>query len=492
MRKVSRLLRQIFGLTTFLILALALVYVIQWGRNLSIIDNSAGSGTEVNPYPLPSDLDSSLLTSTPYPGPDDIESTQVVQKSPLALATLVPVPPPGWPTNEPWPPDLSKRTPFPTNSYSLFPTPDNSLLKGFDQLPGALTIWFPLFEKGDMNPTLWEARMDTGNKAVEFSPLNFQLEMPAPITGPDPGSIIVNMHLSPDSRWLVADYAYGSSQLIDLQSGKSRNLVVGLPSQYWKFGSWVSSNPVKLTVFGSEIPINNAKMINVETGELEQAALLEQGAIIEDGDLVGITYSPNGNNYAIAVVTPPTAGIRDKWVGEVCLNDCKTKKIAEIEGGASFVDGSLQWSPDQKNLIWAVVVTGDEGKLEAELWIYNFDSEVAKRINILGTSVKNIYPPVWSPDGSKIAVLKTVLSNNGKEEIQNLFLIDVETGEETQLPAFSNNQISHLQWLPDGDWLAFTLSKGDYGEIWITKLDGKTYFPIAGPTLPKAPYILSK
>jgi hypothetical protein len=39
--------------------------------------------------------------------------------------------------------------------------------------------------------------------------------------------------------------------------------------------------------------------------------------------------------------------------------------------------------------------------------------------------------------------------------------------------------------------LAFTVNKGDYGEIWITNLDSKI-FPFAGPTLPNAPYILMK
>lgn len=231
------------------------------------------------------------------------------------------------------------------------------------------------------------------------------------------------------------------------------------------------------------------QLINVDTAEVEQATLLEKDAI-EDGDLAGIAYSPDGTNRAITVVKPPTAGVRKNWTAEVCLQDCKTQKIAEIEGGASFVDGSLQWSPNGRSLIWTVLVMDDGGKLEAQLWIYNIDTDAVKLLDVLGSSVKDIYPPTWSPDGSIIAVLNTVLNSDGSKETQNIFLIEVIKGEKKQLTNFPDYQLSHLQWLPDGNWLAFTVDKGDYGEIWITNLDGKITFPIAGPTFPNAPYIL--
>ena len=486
MRKVRDLLRQLIGVFIFLVLAVALVYILKWGRGFSTADSFAGSGTSAYPPPVTQEPASS--PSTPYPGPLETQGTQIVQSSPTTRATLVPVPPPGWPTNEPWPPDASRSTPYPTDNYPLFPTPDQSSSQYFDQLPGAITLWFPYFEKADTAPTFKEAKIDVANKAVELTPFSVELKIPTPLIGPDPGPVLVDLHLSSDSRWLVADFAYSSSQLIDLSTGKSRELAFNLSSPYWKFVSWVSNNPVKLLAFGSEVPIKNGQLINVDKAEVEQATLLEKDAI-EDGDLAGIAYSPDGANRAITVVKPPTAGVRKNWITEVCLQDCKTRKIAEIEGGASFVDGSLQWSPNSRNLIWTVVVMGDGGKLEAQSWIYNMDTVTAKLLDVLGSSVKYIYPPTWSPDGSTIAVLKTVQNSDGSKEIQNVFLIDVIKGEERQLTNFTNYQLSHLQWLPDGNWLAFTVNKGDYGEIWITNLDGKI-LPFAGPTLPNAPYIL--
>jgi hypothetical protein len=488
MRKVRGLLRQLIKVFIFLIITVIVVYIIKWGRGFKIDNNFAESGARASAYPPPSTQISKSFSATSYPGPFDTQGTKSI---PTIQATLVPAPPPGWPTNEPWPPDASKRTPYPTDNYPIFPTPDRSSLYNFDQLPSTITIWFPYFDKADAAPKLKEAKVDVANKVVELTPLNIELKIPTPITGPDPGPILVDLHLSPDSRWLVADFAYSGSQLIDLKSGKSRELAINLQSPYWKFVSWVSSSPVKLLAFGSEVPIRNGQLINLDTAEVEQAALLQKNAI-EDGDLAEIAYSPDGTNQAIAVVKPPTAGIRKNWVAEVCLQYCKTRKIAEIEGGASFVDGSLQWSPNSRNLIWTVVVMGDGGKLEAQSWIYNIDTDAAKLLDVLGSSVKYIDPPIWSPDGSKIAVLKTILNSDGSKEIQNIFLIDVIKGEESRLTDFPNDQLSHLQWLPDGNWLAFTVTKGDYGEIWITNLDGKITSPFAGPTFPNAPYIITK
>lgn len=486
MRKFRDLLRQLIGVFIFLALAVALVYILKWGRGFSIADSFPGSGASAYPPPVTQGLTSS--PSTPYPGPLETQGTPIVQSSPTIRATLVPVPPPGWPTDEPWPPDASKRTPYPTNNYPLFPTPDRSLFQYSDQFPGKITLWFPYFEKADAAPTLKEAKINTANMAVEVTSLNVELQIPTPIIGPDPGPVLVDLYLSPDSRWLVADFAYRGSQLIDLKSGKPRALAVDLSSPYWKFASWVSNNPVKLVAFGPEVHVRNGQLINVDTAVVEEEALLKKDAI-ENGDLTGIAYSPDGTNRAIAVVKP-VIGMSNNWIAEVCLQDCKTRKIAEIEGGVYFVDGSLQWSPNSRNLIWTVVVMGDGGKLEAQLWIYDIDTDAAKLLDVLGSSVKYIYPPTWSPDGSTIALFKTVLNSDGSKETQNIFLIDVIRGEERQVTDFPNYQLSHLQWLPDGYWLAFTVNKGDYGEIWITNLDGKITFSFAGPTLPYAPYIL--
>jgi hypothetical protein len=103
---------------------------------------------------------------------------------------LVPVSPSGWPRNEPWPPDSSKRTPYPTHNYPLFPTPDWSSFQYFDQLPGTIILWFPYFEKADAAPTIKEAKIDAANKAVELTLLSVELKIPTPIIGPDPGPVL--------------------------------------------------------------------------------------------------------------------------------------------------------------------------------------------------------------------------------------------------------------------------------------------------------------
>jgi Tol biopolymer transport system component len=134
----------------------------------------------------------------------------------------------------------------------------------------------------------------------------------------------------------------------------------------------------------------------------------------------------------------------------------------------------------------------DRGSLETQLWIADIDNDSIKKLGILGKDVKNIYPSVWSPDGSSVAALKTEAKSDGQQEQQNIYLFNAFTGEEKQLTNFIGYQLSHLQWLPDSYWLAFTLSKGDYGEIWLTNIDGTIMFPFAGPTLPNAPYIFIK
>lgn len=491
MRRVYSFLRQLFGIFFFLIVAVTFFFIFSWGRNFSVVQNNTGMGGGAYPYPPPDGIEPTSNIPSPDPETPDPNNTPEAYSTAEPSHTLVPIPPPGWPTDQPWPPEKTSFTPFPTEVVQPFPTLDNNELARDKGVPETVELWYPYFPKANVQPQMWSVRFDKQTQKWVTEALNINIEIPLPIIGPDPGPILTDFFLSPDSHWLVANYAYRGSVLIDLISGQSRVLANNLSSSYWKFATWESNDLMKLAAFGSEIPVKNVQLVNVETANVEDTSLLTS-AEVGDGDLGAVAYSPDGNNLALVIVQPPTVGVREIWTALVCLQGCNTKKLAEIKGGASIIENGLQWSPNGKQLVWAVVVMDDRGSLETQLWIADIDNDSIKKLGILGKDVKNIYPSVWSPDGSSVAALKTEAKSDGQQEQQNIYLFNAFTGEEKQLTNFIGYQLSHLQWLPDSYWLAFTLSKGDYGEIWLTNIDGTIMFPFAGPTLPNAPYIFIK
>ena len=72
--------------------------------------------------------------------------------------------------------------------------------------------------------------------------------------------------------------------------------------------------------------------------------------------------------------------------------------------------------------------------------------------------------PAWSPDGRTIAYA----SDEGGNE--NIWLVDVETGERTQLTEESEARMTAPAWSPDGDWLIVRRRTVDTRSIGVTEL----------------------
>ncbi|GAB1360566.1 hypothetical protein MASR1M31_23840 [Porphyromonadaceae bacterium] len=279
----------------------------------------------------------------------------------------------------------------------------------------------------------------------------------------------------------MADFAYRGSQLIDLSSEKTKDLPNDFQSKNWKFFAWVPNDSPSLLVSDQEFPREDIQKFDPDLSKIEPTLFFSD----EKATLRAIAYSHEGTSVASAFVYPAITGVRKNELAEVRLIASERHIIAEIDGGVSFVDYSLKWSPDGSKLIW-IVNNAKQGFSSYELWIADQKTGTAKKLIVIAQSIQYNHPPAWSPDGARIAVIK-VQEDNDKYS-SHISLLDPLTGIEKQV-AYFDNKISNLQWFSN-EWLVFTLSKGDYGEIWMTSLDGSQQFPIAGPTLPDAPIIL--
>ena len=355
--------------------------------------------------------------------------------------------------------------------------------------PEIIHIWFPYYPSANVQPALWEIIYDKKAENILTRKLPINLQIPIPLNGPDPGPILLGLYRSPNSRWLAADFAYSGSQLIDLQSGNTKELDNNFKSSYWKFLAWVDTDPPTLVASDQEYPNGKVQSVNLSTGLARPITFPE--VVDENSSLRVMTSTADEEKVAIGVVLPSEAGTGQTEKAIVRLEGSEKRELAVIDGGVSFVDQSLQWSPDRKKLIWIVKIVKDGGESETQLWIGNFNSGEFEILDILAKSVQFNAPAVWSPDGSSIAFLKTEVNSQDQRAEENAYLINLVTGEEKQITHFSGLHLSNLQWLPDGKWLAFTVPRENYGEIWMTNLDGSIISPIAGPTLPNAPFLIT-
>lgn len=317
------------------------------------------------------------------------------------------------------------------------------------------------------------------------------LILPAPnVGGPDPGPILLDLRSSLNGRWLVADFAYTSSRLVDLSSTEKIRLPApDTASDQWHFYAWHPDGQHILV--SAEGGLLLSDLISEKYEELNYYLSPE----FEHAQVHEIAYSPDGRWLADVVVYSPVYEVRANWMVEIGLREDEgqeRKPILQMPALAvNVTNASLRWSPREHKFIWIMYIAPENSSsgAQVQLWAADATRGESETLATLGGVVEYGHPAVWSPDGRYIAALKIEGVQDGKDSASNIYVFDPESGTERQVTHFVDWRLSHLTWSPDGQWLAFTVSRGEYGEIWVTSLDGTQQYPIAGPTLPDAPFV---
>jgi len=129
------------------------------------------------------------------------------------------------------------------------------------------------------------------------------------------------------------------------------------------------------------------------------------------------------------------------------------------------------WSPDGEKIVYQSSETEDG---PAQLFVMNADGSDAKQIT---TGPHTHSSPSWSPDGKRVAFHST------RGGSSNVFIIDADGGNETQLTNVPGYNFISPTWSPDGKRIAVEGGKRDekiqveWGEarlfqIWVVLVDG--------------------
>jgi WD40 repeat protein len=340
-------------------------------------------------------------------------------------------------------------------------------------------VWFPYFPNPASSPQLQAVLVDQQGRrwAQESRSTDLRVD-PYP-----PGSVLHNLHPSPDHRWIIADLAFSGSYLIDLSSGASRPVISDVYTGPGQFLAW-SPDSQRVIILPETFP-QEVWLMDIFSQEHRTLEL----PISDFGySLVrAVAYSPDGKQFADAVVYPATISRPDEEIEiGVRVGEHGTRmSVLRVSGGGMIAEHSLRWSSDGRTLIFVADV--HDGGRRTQLWAINVSDGSSRLLATLAQEVQYNHPAVWSPDGRYIAAIVEEADDNGIVS-DNIYLFPLESGDAQKITQFANRRLSHLAWSPDGSMLAFSVSLGDYGEIWVTTLDGTRLHPIAGPTIPDAPF----
>lgn len=457
----------------FISALLGLLLLVALGGGLAAMLRGASStrgDPGISPLATSTALQSPLSTPTPVYTPSP---------APTATPVVIP-PPPNWPTDEPWPPlpttpnIPSSKTPAPFATPSFAPqpqgTPPNQL-----QL-----VWYLQAPNSASSPQLQAVTVDRDGQrwGESAAPINLSLR-------PEfPGPSLIEIIPAPDHSQLVGQVAYGESVrsvVIDPGTGATRSIAPednSITFLAWKTNGQrmlVSSHDrVKLLDLASTVSTT------VDFPREQYGPYLNAAA-----------YSLDGAYLADAVVYPATLGVRDREIAEIGLREGERGERAsliQIPGGVLVGPNTLMWSPLGNKLSWVVNIvpsgTLNIANMQTQLWVFDVPTKQARVIATLAQGTEYKHVPAWSPDGRYIAYIKEGASNQN-----DAYLFEIESGSERRITGFGEQRVSHLVWSPSAQLLAFNLSTGDHGEIWITDLQGTNRRAIAGPTLNGAPFV---
>ena len=160
-------------------------------------------------------------------------------------------------------------------------------------------------------------------------------------------------------------------------------------------------------------------------------------------------YSPDGKKLAYI-----TSEDREFAIPQLRIYDLETGEKKTLKG---YVDTRISWSPDGSKIVF---VRNKEGF--NDLFVYDLEEDEEHRIS----ARLRAKDPHFSPDGKRIAFVRNEDGTN------NIGLINQDG---TGLVYLTNNnnatQYWSPRWSPDGEWLLFSIFRGDDRDIAMIRAD---------------------
>ncbi len=202
---------------------------------------------------------------------------------------------------------------------------------------------------------------------------------------------------------------------------------------------------------------------NTQAGQMERLDSLGVDPFGLPGQVVyDVAFSPDTARVAAVVLPSLARPVRRLITIKNPGADSTAGDLRILAEGS--ISGPISWSPDGEHIAFARTRRGAYGSLVNDLYLVRSAGGGLQRL----TTDRRAVSPTFAPDGRRLAFVGV------EGTTANLFELDLETGAERPLTAFTGDvQIPTARWSPDGARLAFSLFDAD-GTRHLATLDPAT------------------
>ncbi len=242
---------------------------------------------------------------------------------------------------------------------------------------------------------------------------------------------------------------YGDSTITEILEHRTSTLL-GLAHVHDLYKAFEEVVGIPYKEFQEEWRKNANVYYNTIAGQMERLDSLHVDPLRLPGQYIySIDFSPDTTLIAAMVLTSVARPVRRLFVMNNPGAD-STRNVRVLAEGS--LQGPISWSPDGSHIAYTRRIRGDHGSLVNDL--YMVEVETGRRTRL--THSRRAFSPSFGPEGRTLAFVGTASSATGGTA--NVFLLDLETLEETPLTHFEGDvQITSARWSPRGDQIAITV-----------------------------------
>ena len=289
---------------------------------------------------------------------------------------------------------------------------------------------------------------------IEYSS-DFTIRRELPLNLPCP---LIATHPAPNQPRLALELDCASGPLVQILDSTTGNVTIPFPDGDSHFLAWDFEGNIHLRIDA----LGNARLMRVAYN----IDSLQFDLPVQTYDM---DFAPGGGTLVYSFTRGLGLG------SELWAANSTAHRTWQLQADANSIITFARWSPDSRQIAFIKMPDSQTPFSVGELWVMDANGNHARLL--VPADAGHGYAAAWSPDSTCIAIVGRDNPNDPAADqsagalVSNIYMVDIATGQVTQVTHFQETLVESPVWSADGHFLAFpVVTLNDTIKVWIADL----------------------